>query len=196
MFYGAGDPKISDTTGAPIESVSRLRRLVFGKYREIKPWQRMIQEQVADTGYVESLFGRRRRAPMAYTEILNHTNQSTASDMTLTAMNTLWWSQSVALMIHDDLSFYIRDDDDLPDTLLHIARVMLAVPWWFMHTSKFMREWVPMQVECAVGNNWCDLKKVFKVTSMDMGQHNLEQTLDTAEEIFDALEIPGTCTRI
>lgn len=196
MFYGAGDPKISGTTGAPIEAVGRLRKLVFGKYRAIKPWQAMVQDHCADTGYVESLFGRRRRAPMAYTEILNHTNQSTASDMTLTAMNTLWWSESVALMIHDDLSFYIKDDENLPDTLLHIARVMLATPWWFMHKSEFMREWVPMQVECAVGNNWCDLKEVFKVTSFDMGQNNLEQTLDAAQDIFEELEIPGSCIRI
>lgn len=188
MFYGAGDQRVADTVHAPLESVRDLRSFVFGKYRSIIPWQKEIVRFYERFGYIESLFGRRRRAPMSYNEILNQTNQSTASDMTLTSQNVLWVSHDVGLMIHDDLSFLIRDDDNLVDELLFIAESMLAIPWLFMHDSPFVREWVPMQVECAVGDNWCDLDEMFKLNSLQMGQKNLESTLDRGREILAELD--------
>lgn len=188
MFYGAGDQKVADTVEAPIEDVRALRRLIFGKYRYIEPWQKQVNNFYNRYGYVESLFGRRRRAPMSYNEILNQTNQSTASDMTLTSQNVLWVSTDVGLMIHDDLSFLIRDDENLSDELLYIAEVMLSVPWLLMHDSPFTREWVPMQVECSVGDNWCDLSEVFKVNSLEMGQRNMRETLDRGHEILAELD--------
>ena len=187
LFYGAGDQRVADTVDAPIEDVRALRALIFGKYRQIIPWQKEVVRFYQSFGYVESLFGRRRRAPMSYNEILNQTNQSTASDMTLTSQNVLWQTEDIGIMIHDDLSFLIRDDNRLPDTLTFIAETMLCVPWLLMHDSPFVREWVPMQVECAIGDNWCDLAEVFKVNSLGMGQGSLDETLDRGHEILAEL---------
>lgn len=187
LFYGAGDQRVADTVSAPIEDIRALRALLFGKYRRIIPWQKEVVRFYERFGYVESLFGRRRRAPMSYNEILNQTNQSTASDMTVTSQNVLWQSNDIGLMIHDDLGFLIRDDDELPDRLTYIAEVMLCVPWLLMYDSPFVREWVPMQVECSIGDNWCDLSEVFKVNSLQMGQSGLDATLDRGHEILAEL---------
>ena len=178
---------MADTVSAPIEDVRALRALVFGKYRRIIPWQKEVNRFYDRFGYVESLFGRRRRAPMSYNEILNQTNQSTASDMTVTSQNVLWQSEEIGLMIHDDLGFLIRDDNDLPDRLTYIAEVMLCVPWLLMYDSPFVREWVPMQIECSIGDNWCDLSEVFKVNSLQMGQNGLDATLERGHEILAEL---------
>jgi uracil-DNA glycosylase family 4 len=186
LLYGAGDRKVSETTGAPLEAIAKLRKLIFEKYKLLKIWQSETASFEKRNGYVESLFGRRRRAPMGYTEMLNHTTQSTASDMTLSAMNVLGNKYMVAFMIHDDLSFYIKEED-LEESIMEIAQVMITVPWTHLCHSKWMKAYVPLQVEASVGDNWADLYEVLKVSSTDFGFMTMKDSIEAANKLIAGL---------
>ena len=184
LLYGAGDAKIAATTGAPVDAIAKLRTLIFSKYKQLKIWQADTLSFEKKHGYVESLFGKRRRSPASYTEILNHTTQSTASDMTLSAMNVLGQKYTVALMIHDDLSFYLPDDDRLSESILEIAQTMITVPWLFLSKSRWCKAYVPLQVEAAIGDNWCDLEEVMKVSSADFGYLTMADSIQAAKQLI------------
>ena len=186
LLYGAGDAKVAATTGAPVDAIAKLRTLIFSKYKQFKIWQADTLSFEKKHGYVESLFGKRRRSPASYTEILNHTTQSTASDMTLSAMNVLCWKYTIALMIHDDLSFYLQEET-LDESILEIAQVMLAIPWLYLSKSKWCKAYVPLQVEAAVGDNWCDLDEVLKVSSTDFGYLTMDDSIRAANNFIKQL---------
>jgi len=186
LLYGAGDAKVAKTTGASIEAIAKLRQLLFSKFKQFKIWQDEMASFEKRNGYVESLFGKRRRSPMSYNEMLNHTTQSTASDMTLSAMNVLGKKYTVAWMVHDDLSFYIKEAD-VEEAIMEIAQIMLTVPWIFLERSRWMKSYVPLQVEAAVGDNWADLKEVLKVSSVDFGFSTVKESIDMANILIKEL---------
>lgn len=191
MLYGAGDQKIADTTGAPVEAVTRLRALVFGRFKQFLPWQESVLEFEKQYGYVESLFGRRRRSPMISTEILNHTTQSTASDMTLSAMNVLGRRYKVAFMIHDDLSFFLPDNSEMEATIEKIAATMLTVPWLYLSRSPWKKAWVPLQVEASIGDNWCSQKEILKVDSLQMCYNNELECITAGQKFVEEFSRSG-----
>lgn len=176
-FYGAGAKSIAYSLGIEERQAKLIIDSTFDRYSKIKEWKQEVLRFEAEYGYVESLLGRRRRSPMKSTEILNHTTQSTASDMTLVSMTFLAKKYDCAIMIHDDLTFVLDDDETLPGAIEEITKAMLTIPWVFIQNSIWTRAFAPMEVGCSVGNNWCDLKEIGKTDSVDLKVDSLEASV-------------------
>lgn len=181
LFYGSSMATAAETAGTSIEDAALLDNHIKAKYPEVFAWRDWVVAFYAQHGYVESLFGRRRRAPMSYNELINETNQSTASDMTLVSMNRLWREYQVGIMIHDDLTFFLKNDAYLSERLMHIALVMLSEPWRFISSSPHLKAYVPLSVEFKLGPNWCDLRETVTVHSQDVGMYTLDDALRACE---------------
>ena len=191
IFYGAGDHTTSRTLGISMDIAKDLKRSIFTRYPAIKKWQQKIVEFEAENGYIESLFGRRRRSPISYNMLLNYIYQSTASDMTLTAMVYLGKIYDIAIMIHDELVFQLPDDDELEYKIQDITKAMLTLPWMFLKDSPQMKEYAPLLVECEVGNNWADLELRCAIDSIEAGFPDLEAALNYANELKEKKLIKG-----
>lgn len=187
LIYGGGPTTLCIGTGISAAKIGALRTRLFKMFPGIKKWQQQVLTFEHENGYVESLFGARRRSPMTYTEVLNCINQSSASDMTKVSKNALFSWRDIILFIHDDLTFELNKPVDVDD-LLHIAKTMLTVPWFFMKDSPLYKIWVPMSVTCEVGPNWGDLKEVFDVSALGLGIRSLEDSIEVAHEELKFLQ--------
>jgi len=168
MFYGAGKASVMENMRIDERLFYQCRDYLFGRYAKIRQWQGEMKERVFRLGYSESLFGRKRRLPFTYTEILNHCNQATSSDFTLYSMTKLARKFCLLFMIHDDLTFEIPAKD-LERAIDVITKVMLSVPALFIKDSELVKQWVPFEVEVSAGVSWGELEFVKKVSTMDLG---------------------------
>lgn len=191
MLYHGGNATVAAACGTTEDKVQELRELVFGKFKQFIPWQEEVIKIEHQSGVVESLFGRRRRSPISVTELLNHPMQSTASDMLLSAMIYLGRRYQVAFTVHDDLSFFLPDDETLESNIEYISSVMLTIPWVFMTKSPLKKAYVPLQVEASVGDNWCDQKEVLKVDAIQLGYSNENDCINAAEVFMKELSQVG-----
>ena len=190
-FYGAGEENLSKNLKIPHKLAREFKASIFDRYPTIKKWQRELVKEEAEYGVIESLYGRKRRSPMRFNELLNFPNQSAASDMTLTAMNFLGRRFEIALMIHDDLGFFLKNDANLSNNIEYIAEAMLVLPWLFLSRSPKVRAYAPFQIECEVGNNWAEQKKVYSVDSIGAGFPDVDSCLKRAYIIRDELMSEG-----
>lgn len=181
LIYGAGNRKVAETTGATEEDIARLRELVFKKFPSFLMWQRSVASFEKANGYIESLFGKRRRSPISYNELLNFIPQSTASDMTLSAMVALGRRHKIAWMIHDDLSFFVPEEK-VEDVVFDVVNTMLIVPWKFLSRSDQMKAYIPLSVEAEIGDDWGNLSEIMKVSSLDLGYDSLKKSLKAAKK--------------
>ena len=192
MLYGAGDDKISKTIGIPdVKKIAELRKLFFGKFTAFKPWQRRLLGEEKEKNKIISLFGRYRRSPIKFSDILNYIPQSSASDMTLISMNSLGRKYRMAFMIHDDLSFFLKKSDSLHDDINYIMRGMLTLPWNELKFSPHVKSWVPLSVECSIGPNWGNLKTLCELDSHKAGYKDLRSSVIAGEKFKDDLDKIG-----
>ena len=112
-----------------------------------------------NVGYVETLTGRRHHYPLTQNQAINMPVQGTAAELVCNAMNRLsymalttrQWHLHPVLNVHDDLTFFIPDDDAvLEDALRIITREMLTFTYKWIN--------VPLSVEVSIGKNWADLE--------------------------------------
>lgn len=149
-YYGASYKSIARNLQLPEKKVKKIQDKFFKKYPAIKEWQLETIDFYKRHGYVETLFGRKRHAPLTYNKIINSPIQGLASDFTL-----LSWIRAhdagftVPLMIHDDITLYVPEDD-IENTFNEVSAIMSE---W----SDFDFVNVPMEVECEVGYNWCNM---------------------------------------
>src|SRR5690606_24966003 len=134
----------------------------FEKYKGIRKYMEMTIASTRDTGYANTLCGRRRyfntindrnaalRNP-AERGAINMPIQGTASDMMKIAMikvhDFLKQSQlraKMMLQVHDELVFEVHKDD-LDDLKNAVTRLM--------STALLLGE-VPVVVDTGIGNNW------------------------------------------
>lgn len=159
-FYGSIPKSISAGIGLPLNVIEKVQRefwKVFSGYRE---WLEKQKELYREQGYVECLTGRRHRAPLKTTELVNYPIQGTASDIVVDAMNRLAEYSLVGggdefyprINEHDSLGFYVRDDKHLDDKIGKIATMMLDSQHAFIN--------VPLSVEVSLGPNWADQKEI------------------------------------
>jgi uracil-DNA glycosylase family 4 len=190
-FYGAGDANIAESLGISLQVARAFKNSIFDRYPTVRSWQREVVKGEQQNGYIKSLYGRVRRSPIAYNELLNFTTQSTASDMTLTAMNFLGRKYEISFMIHDDLSMFIKDDEKLNANIDYICDAMLVLPWLFLSKSPLMKSFAPLQVECEVGDNWAEQQAVKSIDTVQAGYKSLQDCLVRAEEIKQELLSEG-----
>ena len=192
MLYGAGDKTVGKAAGvSDMGKIAKLRKLFFNKFTAFKPWQRRLLSEEKELNRVISLFGRYRRSPIKFSDILNYIPQSSASDMTLISMNSLGRKYRMAFMIHDDLSFFIKKSPTLSDDIEYIMRGMLTLPWTELKYSPDIKCWTPLSVECKVGTNWDDLKVVCELDSHTAGYNDLKSSVDAGNKIKKEMDQIG-----
>ena len=149
IIYGASDKTISENMGLPIGLIKDSREEFFNEFDGISIYHKEIIKTYMKNGYIETPFGRRRRAPLSYTQIINYPIQSLMSDFTiLSLIEASERSYIIPLIIHDNLTLYV-EEKSIIDTYKEIKEIMTGWDFEFMN--------VPLEVECKVGENWYEM---------------------------------------
>lgn len=164
-LFGAQDTSIKGylevATGeeAPIEDVRKLFDEFWASFHGFKAWQDRLMKKYYDEGYVETLSGRRRSYPLTRNQAINAPIQGTAAEivcdamvrMSMIAAESGKWHLHPVMNIHDDLTYFIPDDDAiLEDALNIISREMMVFDFPWIN--------VPLSIEISIGPDWCDLE--------------------------------------
>ena len=170
----------------------------YDAYPLVKRWIYDMIDLTEEQGFIESLFLRRRRLPEIYSEnedtqararrqAVNHIIQSSASDMTLTALTRmselmddskhLSGKAFPILTVHDSIVFDVRREvlrdaikllqDVMPNMIEHIPEI------WGDGLDLSVLERVPCKADVQIGVNWRDMQKVGK----DIGDKTLRDLL-------------------
>lgn len=158
IAYGQGAQGLSETLGIPRKEASEIIERYFARFAKVKKYMDGVIRNALETGFVETLFGRRR-----YLEELKSQNmmirrageraainapiQGTASDLVKLAMIRLNESLPIPMLlqVHDELLFECPKED---------AEVYAS------EIKKTMEEIhplaVPLKVNVGFGRNWED----------------------------------------
>lgn len=159
----------------PFDVVQPIFKEFWQTFHGVKRWQKWILDRYYQLGYVESLNGRRRHAPMTMNAVLNASIQGFASDICVDALNRLdRLGVNTVMIIHDDITSYVHDDH-LEETIAVIAEEMCKVPFPFIN--------VPIAVEITVGKNWFDQEEVGTFKSLDF--HDVPRELQDFRKLYD-----------
>lgn len=163
-FFGAQVKTCAMRTGIPEHIMHDIAGEFWREFYGVQKWIKGKRREYEDTGVVRTLTGRARRGLLWGNETINTPVQGTAANVVVDAMNAM---RDVALdlnepalmpriNIHDDLSFFLPDSDDLEDYIDIICQVLTALryPW----------QVVPFMVEVSVGPNWAQLEEVTTYT--------------------------------
>lgn len=171
-FFGASNQSVRsylhNATGVDIEQyiVDDLMDEFWGTFAGMAAWQKRTMKRYYDIGYVETLCGRRHHYPLTKNQAVNMPIQGTAAELVCDAMNRLsyiaattgkWYLHPV-MNIHDDLSFFIPDNDKIFNEAIEIiAQQMLVFDYTWVN--------VPLSIEISVGKNWADVQPLMKLYS-------------------------------
>jgi DNA polymerase-1 len=170
LFFGAKPYSVARYLTMPPEIVGPLVDKFWDEFSGVKAWQEELEDFYNRNGYVETLTGRRRRAPVTYNELINSPIQGTASDITVNAWGRLSrkahkldrWQYQARLEVHDELVFQVpkktfdRDIEFIADHLLECRHF------------PFIN--VPLSIEISSGPNWYEQKEVKTLFSDDFGK--------------------------
>lgn len=142
----------------------------WGKYRRVKEWQEERSSFYKSSGYVETLTGFRRHAPLSWNELINQPIQGTASDIVVDGMNRLSamaWEEDrpelhPRMNVHDELCFYVSDAN-LDEYVEIIGTEMARTNFTFVN--------VPLAVEVSVGRNWYEMDEIATFIGEDWKRH-------------------------
>lgn len=155
-YYGAGPKSIAKNMNLPEDKVRRIQQKFFKKYKGIKQFQEKTIEFYKKNNYVETLFGRKRHAPLTYNQIVNTPIQGLASDLCFLSMIELTkMGYKIPLMIHDDLTLYVPEDE-IEETYEVVKEVMTG---WY---GKLDFVNVPLAIETDIGYDWYHMKPMAK----------------------------------
>lgn len=156
-FYGASYKSISAGIGVPVDLTEELFDEFWDQFSGVRKWQRWLLKRYNELGYVESLLGRRRHAPLTANAVFNSPIQSLASDFCVLSMVELnKTGLEVVLNVHDEIGFYINEDQ-LEEQVDFIVREMTRPKLSWLN--------IPISVEVKVGQNWFDMEDVLQVDS-------------------------------
>lgn len=158
-FFGSSANSISRDLNIPFDIVNYLLKEFWKTFRGVREWQKWIMKRYDQLGYVETLDGRRRHAPMTMNAALNASIQGFASNLCTDAMSRLdRLGIETIMIIHDDVTSYVPDEK-LEESIDIVAREMCRVSFPFVN--------VPIAVEMTVGPNWFDQVEVGTFKSTD-----------------------------
>lgn len=165
IIYGMGDFGLSESLKIPVFEARHYIEQYFRTYSEVKPFMDGIVESCKKSGYVETLFGRKRQIPelrvrnkmvqahgirMARNTVI----QGTAADIIKIAMVRLYEElnrrglrSKLILQIHDELILNVPEDE------IEIVKSILRHS---METAAELR--IPLKVDMQVASNWYDAK--------------------------------------
>ena len=149
--------------GTAEEEAKRIIDGYFTAYPKVKEYMERVVAQARETGYVETIFGRRRYLPdirsansvvrsLAERNAINAPIQGSAADIIKIAMNRIHREfaargihSKVILQVHDELVIdMLREEQEEVTALVREA---------MEHAARLRVELV---VECGVGENWLE----------------------------------------
>ncbi|HEU5487647.1 MAG TPA: DNA polymerase, partial [Candidatus Nitrosotalea sp.] len=83
LFFGAQDTTVSEYLGIPLMAVKPVYKEWWKTFARSKEWQEELKDSYNELGYVETLTGRRRRAPLSQNQLLNSPIQGTTCDIVM-----------------------------------------------------------------------------------------------------------------
>lgn len=156
LFFGAQAYSIARDLNCKESIASQLVDEFWDTFTGVKRWQDKKIKQYRRKGYVSSLSGFRRRAPISPNQLINAPIQADEASIVCDAMTRLSKIDDdylqASMEIHDDLTF-IWPKKKIDHLAERVIREMLYVPF----------EWaqcVPIVVEMSVGPNWAECKEV------------------------------------
>lgn len=158
IAYGQGAFGLADTLGIERGEASDIIKRYFARFSGVKQYMETTTREGIETGYVTTLFGRRRyidelksKNPMlrraGERAAINAPIQGTASDLVKLAMIQVHQSLPIPLLlqVHDELIFECPKED-AKEMSEEIKRIMESV-----YELK-----VPLKVNVGIGDNWDD----------------------------------------
>ena len=156
LMYGQGPYALSEILGTSMGEAKDIIDSYFKRFKRVKEYIEDVVKKASKTGYVETLFGRRRQIIELQSSrfqskkfgervAMNTPIQGTASDVVKMAMvelrNSLY--SSLLLQIHDELLFECPEEL-LNEEIEQIVEIMENVVSWK----------VPLKVNTCTGTNW------------------------------------------
>jgi DNA polymerase-1 len=165
LLYGRGPYSIARQLGITVTEAQSHISSFFSRWPGLLEWMEKVRADALRTGIVETIFGRRRRFGLvtrdnAYEVIKQAPNmliQSTASDITLIALNRLTdlLDPEVAFPVtiqHDANIFQVRNER-LFETARTVKQVMESTPAELLNERE-----VIFKTKTEIGRNWGSLK--------------------------------------
>lgn len=165
LMYGQTSFGLSQALHIPQGEAKKYITAYFKKFHSVKSYLDGLKERAEDTGYAETLFGRKRFVPdikatnrqvkaMAERVAINSPIQGTAADIIKLAMINIQrillekeLKSRMVLQVHDELIFDVE-----PTELEEMKRIVRNE----MENAVSLS--VPLKVEMGTGANWYDLK--------------------------------------
>lgn len=166
-FFGAFPKTTAERLSVPVDVMEQMYDDFWIKFPDIKKYHNRQATTYEKYGYVDSLSGFKRHAPVSSTELINSGIQADEAMIVCSAMTRL--SQmgeerfQPNMEIHDDLTF-IWDKSEIEKNAEVVMKEMtrLAFPWMSI---------VPIEVEMSIGDNWSELEEVSKANSVQLWNH-------------------------
>jgi len=159
------DYGLEQATELSREEATRFIAAYFEKYPGVKQYLAAPKRQARDTGYVQTLLGRRRSIPevnspnrqireAAERMAINMPVQGTSADIIKVAMAQLYrqmhelrLKSRMLLQVHDELVFEVPSEE--------MEEMRRIVPGIMCSSLKLN---VPLKVDIKTGRNWAELK--------------------------------------
>jgi DNA polymerase-1 len=169
-LYGQGPHALSEQLGVDFNTAKTYIEEYFAQFPKVKAWKAHVLAEAEKTGYVETIWGRRRYIPELKSTnrmfkaageraAINHPIQGTNADMIKKAMvnidkeissnKTLSENCQLILTVHDELMF-----DCSPDQLKKVAAIVKEQMESVLELS------VPVIVELKSGPSWGEMEKL------------------------------------
>jgi DNA polymerase-1 len=166
VLYGMSDYGLAERTGLASADASEFIDRYFQRFGTVKAFQDRIIHNAEDTGYAETMLGRRRYVPEIHSriygvrqgalrQIINAPIQGSASDIVKKAMiavhaflNDNAPSVRMLLQVHDELLFEGPEDE-----LLRVAPDIIRIMVNAVDVMKAL-----LHVDLKLGSNWEDMK--------------------------------------
>lgn len=179
IIYGRGAKSVAKKLGIPIERAQKFMRLYFQKFPKIKELIRWLIKYHKQYGYIENMFGRRRRIPAiehdvdyireeAQRQLINSLIQGTAVDITnmaLCRIEKAFGKYKIkgypALQVHDEIvgEVIYKQRKDAQDIMIEqMEKPIKGLTVGMKADSKICTEW-GVEYE-SLGYVWRDVRKI------------------------------------
>jgi DNA polymerase-1 len=165
VIYGMSDYGLEQATELSREESAQFIAAYFEKYPGVKQYLESTKKQARETGYVQTLLGRRRFIPevnssnrqvreAAERMAINMPVQGTSADIIKVAMIDLdqemqkrRLKSKLLLQVHDELIFEVPEDE-LEEMRQLVPEIM----------STALKLCIPLKVDIKTGNNWGEIE--------------------------------------
>jgi DNA polymerase-1 len=165
VIYGMSDYGLEQATGLSREEASQFITAYFEKYPGVRQYLDATKEQARQSGYVQTLLGRRRFIPDIHSSnrqvregaermAINMPVQGTSADIIKVAMINLYREMArrqlkskMLLQVHDELVFEVLEEE--MEVMRQLAPEVM---------SAAVELSIPLKVDTKEGRNWGEMR--------------------------------------